>query len=75
MGIVTSRLLIKQFKYAVLIIFGISAILTPPDVVTQFMMAGPILFLYGISIIVARLFGKEAKKEEDTEEEEVDTDG
>ncbi len=63
MGLVTSRLLIKQFKYAVLIIFGISAMLTPPDVVTQFMMAGPILFLYGISIIVARVFGKEAKTE------------
>ncbi len=74
MGLVTSKLLIKQFKFAVLIIFGISAILTPPDVVTQFMMAGPILFLYGISIIVARLFGREAKKGEDAEEEEVDTD-
>ncbi len=72
MGLVTSRLLIKQFKYAVLIIFSISAMLTPPDVVTQLMMAGPILFLYGISIIVARFFGKEAKKEEETEEEEPD---
>jgi sec-independent protein translocase protein TatC len=70
-GLVTSRLLIKQFKYAVLIIFGISAMLTPPDVVTQFMMAGPILILYGISILVAKFFGKEAKKDQDLEEEEL----
>jgi sec-independent protein translocase protein TatC len=74
MGLVTSRLLIKQFKYAVLIMFSISAILTPPDVVTQFMMAGPLLCLYGISILVAKFFGKEAKKAEDAEGEESDTD-
>lgn len=65
MGLVTSKLLIKQFKYAVLLMFSISAILTPPDVVTQLMMAGPLLCLYGISIIVARVFGKEAKKKTD----------
>jgi len=65
MGLVSSRVLIKQFKYAIILIFSISAILTPPDVVTQLMMAGPILALYGISIIVARVFGKEAKKEKD----------
>ncbi|NIQ38538.1 MAG: twin-arginine translocase subunit TatC [Proteobacteria bacterium] len=73
-GLVTSRLLIKQFKFAVLIIFGISAMLTPPDVVTQFMMAGPILFLYGISILVAKFFGKEAKKDQDSEGDELGED-
>jgi sec-independent protein translocase protein TatC len=73
MGIVNSKFLIKQFKYAVLVLFSISAILTPPDVVTQLMMAGPLLCLYGISIIVAKLFGKEAKEEKDTEASESDT--
>lgn len=75
MGLVTHRFLIKQFKYAVLLMFSISAILTPPDVVTQLMMAGPLLCLYGISIIVAKVFGKESKKDEDTEGEESDTRG
>ena len=75
MGLVTHRFLIKQFKYAILLMFSISAILTPPDVVTQLMMAGPLLCLYGISIIVAKVFGKESKKDEDTEGEESETRG
>jgi len=74
MGVVNSRLLIHKFKYALILIFGISAILTPPDVVTQFMMAGPLLGLYGISVIVAIVFGKKAAKEEEKEEEEKDLD-
>lgn len=65
MGLVNSRLLIRQFKYALLLIFSISAILTPPDVATQMMMAGPLLCLYGVSIIVAKVFGKKTKKEDD----------
>ncbi len=75
MGLVNSRLLIRQFKYAVLLMFIVSAILTPPDVVTQFMMAGPLLCLYGLSIIVARVFGKESAKEKDEGEEALDADG
>jgi sec-independent protein translocase protein TatC len=73
MGLVNDKFLIKNFKYAVLLLFSISAILTPPDVVTQLMMAGPLMCLYGVSIIVARVFGK--KKIEETEEEETQTDG
>jgi sec-independent protein translocase protein TatC len=73
MGMVTDKFLVKNFKYSILIIFSISAILTPPDVATQMMMAGPLLCLYGVSIIVARVFGK--KKFEETEEEETQTDG
>lgn len=65
MGLVNSKFLIKQFKYALLLIFCVSAMLTPPDVVTQLMMAGPILGLYGISIIVAKVFEKKAEKETD----------
>ena len=70
MGLVTSRTLIDKFKYAIIIIFAISAILTPPDVVTQLMMAGPLLALYGLSVIVAIVFEKKVEKEEETEEEE-----
>jgi sec-independent protein translocase protein TatC len=59
MGVVTARFLRKQFKYAVLIIFIVAAVISPgTDVVSQCMMAGPMLGLYGISILVAWIFGK-----------------
>jgi sec-independent protein translocase protein TatC len=49
-GIITHRTLIDGGRYAILIIFIVSAILTPPDVLTQFLMAIPLLILYIISI-------------------------
>jgi sec-independent protein translocase protein TatC len=58
-GLVTARFLIRYFKYAVLIIFIVAAVLTPgTDVVSQLMMAIPMLALYAISIVIAWLFGK-----------------
>jgi sec-independent protein translocase protein TatC len=51
----------KNRKYALLLFFVGAAILTPPDVVTQIMMALPLMLLYEISIIGARIFGR--KKE------------
>lgn len=64
LGIVTVDTLKKNRKYAVLLFFAGSAILTPPDVVTQVMMAVPLMFLYEISIFGARIFGKKKSKEE-----------
>jgi len=47
-----------------------SAILTPPDVVTQIMMALPLMVLYEISIIGAKIFGKKKPEEvKDTPDE------
>jgi sec-independent protein translocase protein TatC len=54
LGVIDHRTLIGGARYAVVIIFVLSAILTPPDVLTQFLMAGPLMLLYGISIIVVR---------------------
>lgn len=54
LGIVTADLLIKGFRIAVVVIFIVSAIMTPPDVFTQFLMAGPLLVLYGLSILIVR---------------------
>ncbi len=68
-GIVNDRMLRKQRKYAILIVFIVSAILTPPDAMTQLMMAGPLLALYEISIWVAKIFGRKPLPEEDEEEE------
>lgn len=57
-GLINYKMLTRQRKYAFLAVFVVSAILTPPDVMSQLMMAGPLLILYEISIIVARIFGK-----------------
>ena len=68
MGIVTPELLKKKRKYALLMTFVMAAILTPPDVITQLMMAGPLILLYEVGIIVARM----ARKKKDTEKETTD---
>ncbi len=69
LGLVDDEALIKFFRYAIIIIFAVSAILTPPDVLTQFLMAGPLVILYGLSIIVARMVNPANKKDEDENEE------
>ncbi len=64
-GIITSRWMIKNFKYAVLVVFIIAAVITPtPDAFVQSIIAVPMLALYGLSILIAFLFGKERKKKE-----------
>jgi sec-independent protein translocase protein TatC len=66
-GLLTPRFLIRNTKYAVLVIFIIAAILTPgPDVVSQALMAGPMLVLYGLSIGIAWLFQKRRAAPPDT---------
>jgi len=54
MGIMTPRFMIKNFRYAILIIFVLAAIVTPtPDIVNMCVFAAPMLALYGLSIGVA----------------------
>ena len=66
-GIVNDQMLKDFFRYAVVLIFIISAILTPPDVISQVLMAAPLLILYGVSIYIAKVFNP-AQKEEEVEE-------
>lgn len=70
-GLIHHQMLSRQRKYAFLAVFVVSAVLTPPDVMSQLMMAGPLLILYEISIIIARIFGKKPIDEE-PESESVD---
>ena len=64
MGLVTAGWLAKNTKYAVLIIFIVAAVISPgTDVVSQAMMAGPMLGLYAFSILVAWIFAKKKKPE------------
>jgi len=58
LGMVSVDFLKKNRKYALLLFFVAAAILTPPDVITQIMMALPLMVLYEISIVGARIFGR-----------------
>ncbi|MFW6159787.1 MAG: twin-arginine translocase subunit TatC [Acidobacteriota bacterium] len=70
MGLITPRWMVKNFKYAVLLAFTIAAIITPtPDMITQSIVAVPMLVLYGLSILIAIVFGKKKKPTEDSSDD------
>lgn len=74
MGIITAELMRRVRRYAILVIFIVAAILTPPDVMSQMLMAIPMLVLYEFSIFVAAMFGKKRKPtQEETEEPQKET--
>lgn len=67
-GLVTSRGLARNRKYAILTSFVAAAILTPPDVISQVMLAVPIILLYEISIIAARLLVKQPEYDDEDDD-------
>jgi sec-independent protein translocase protein TatC len=68
MGVVTAGFLWRNIKYAILIIFIVAAVITPTgDMVTQTLMAAPMVVLYVLSILLALIFGKRRPKTADTE--------
>lgn len=59
LGMVTHQKMLRYFRYAVLVIVIVAAVLTPgPDVASQMLMAGPLLVLYVLSIGVAYVFAR-----------------
>lgn len=73
LGMVNDRQMIESFRYAIVIIFIVAAILTPPDVLSQLLMAAPLTLLYGISILIVKAINP-APKEEDTTLDDDDDD-
>lgn len=65
LGIVNVAFLNKNRKYAILLFFIVAAILTPPDVVSQILMAVPLMALYEISILGAKIFQKKPSIDEE----------
>ncbi|MDX1583962.1 MAG: twin-arginine translocase subunit TatC [Thermoanaerobaculia bacterium] len=62
LGIVTPRFLMRNFKYAVVIIFILAAIITPtPDPVTQSTLAVPMILLYLLGVLISWMFGTKRK--------------
>lgn len=73
LGLVDDRMMINSFRYAVVLIFIIAAVLTPPDVLSQILMAIPLILLYGISILIVRFVNPAPKEEPYIEEDEEET--
>jgi len=69
MGLVTADFLRRWRKYAIVLVFVVAAVLTPPDVFTQSLMAVPLIILYETSVFIARIFGKKEDEEAADEKE------
>ncbi|MBW2545425.1 MAG: twin-arginine translocase subunit TatC [Deltaproteobacteria bacterium] len=73
-GVVNSKTLRKKRKYAILLVFVVAALFTPPDVVTQGLMALPLMILYEISIWVVTMGERKVIREEDDDEKNDEDD-
>ena len=73
LGLIDDKMMTGFFRYAIVLIFIISAILTPPDVLTQILMAIPLTLLYGISILIVRAVNPAPKEEPHIAEDEEET--
>jgi sec-independent protein translocase protein TatC len=70
-GLVTHRMMMAVWRYAIVVIFIVAAVLTPgPDVASQMLMATPLLILYGLSIGIAYLVGRPSSSEQASEPED-----
>jgi sec-independent protein translocase protein TatC len=80
-GVISSKGMKEKRKYAILISFVVAAVITPPDVISQVMLAMVLIFLYEISIFSVRLIEKDRGHteddfgDEDTEEQADATSG
>lgn len=54
LGVINHRIMLSGARYAVVLIFIVSAVLTPPDVLSQVLMAGPLCLLYALSILIVK---------------------
>jgi sec-independent protein translocase protein TatC len=70
-GLISSSGLISKWRYAVVGMFAVAAVLTPPDIVSQVSLAIPLILLYGISILSCRMVEKARAKREAEEEAEL----
>ena len=61
-GVVTPQFLKKYRKFALVIVLIISAIITPPDIASQVIVAVPVVILYEISIIIAKVVVRNQKR-------------
>jgi sec-independent protein translocase protein TatC len=60
-GVVDAKTMARHRKYAILLIFIFAAVMTPPDLISQLLMAIPLMGLYELSILLSKIFGKKKK--------------
>ena len=68
MGLLTPQFLSRNRRYAIVVIFIVAAILTPPDAFTQILLAVPLLILYEVSVLVSRMAVPKAPKPDEGSE-------
>ncbi len=74
LGLVDDKMLKNSFRYAIIVIFIFAAVMTPPDILSQFLMAVPLIGLYGLSIFIAARVNpaKNEEPEQEVDEEKED---
>jgi sec-independent protein translocase protein TatC len=71
-GIVSAKGLAEKRRYAIVVIFIIAAVITPPDVISQIALAIPMCLLYEVSIWIAKLMEKRKAEREAALDAELD---
>jgi sec-independent protein translocase protein TatC len=61
MGIITPKMLSSKRKYVIVIIWIIAAVITPPDVLSQVMVAVPLMIIFEISILISKIAARSGK--------------
>lgn len=69
-GLVDGRDMYNGFRYAVVAIFVVAALITPPDPMTQSMLAVPLILLYALSIVLAYFFSTKQRQDEEDEDDD-----
>jgi sec-independent protein translocase protein TatC len=62
LGVVNAKAMAKARRWMLIIMLTVAAVLTPPDVVSQLVMTVPMVLLYELSILIARIVGRRAAK-------------
>lgn len=70
--LVRAEVLTSNLRYAVVVIFVVAAIVTPPDIFTQLLMAIPLLGIYGVGILVVKWVERGRARARESEEEEME---
>ena len=73
-GIVTSAGLASKRRYAIVGVVAVAAVVTPPDVLSQVSLAIPLIGLYEVSILLAKLIEKKRAQQDAEAEKEFDED-
>jgi sec-independent protein translocase protein TatC len=70
LGVLKTEWLTKSRRVVIVAVFIVAAIITPPDVISQILVAIPMLVLFEVSILISKIISKRKKRREDTDDED-----